>query len=224
MQLFIESAEIGKIKDALSWGIVDGVLLSPALVAATGRRPAELYREIASAVDCPVCVETPAVTFQDITTEARSLARLGRNLLLMVPITKEGLRAVRVLEAENIRTIVAVTFSPLQALLAAKVGASYVSLHIDLLEEAGQSAAEAINQIKTIYRNHSFSTKIMAVGVRQPLAVLEAAVVGADCCATGYDVLGQLYQHLLTLPAPGRAPKKIVTPGQASESVREQSA
>ncbi len=199
MKLFIESAEVEKIKEAWSWGILDGVLISPALAALTGRKPAELFREISQVVDCPVCIETPAAVFKDIVAEARNLSRVGRNLLLKVPITKDGLKAVRRLEEESIKTIVAVTFSPLQALLAAKAGSSYVSLHFGLLEEAGQSATEALHRIKTIYKNYGFNTQVMATGIQQPAKVLEAALVGTDCCAVGFDVLGQLYQHLLTL-------------------------
>lgn len=198
MKLFIESAEVGKIKEAWGWGILDGVMTHPGLVAQTGRKADELYREICAAVDGPVCVEAVALMAKDIAVEARALSKISRNVVVKVPITKEGLKTVKRLEGEGITTNVTVTFSPFQALLAAKVGASYVSPFVGGLDEVGQAGAEVVRQIKTIYRNYGFKTQIIVSAVQHPMHVLEAALAGADVCAASFEVLDQLYQHPLT--------------------------
>jgi len=202
MKLFIESADVGKIKEAWSWGVLDGVTTSSGLVTQTGRKADELYREICAAVDGPVCVETVALTGKEIAAEARVLARNYRNVVVKVPITKEALKAVKRLEEEGIVTNVSVTFSPLQALLAAKAGASYVSPFVGRLDEAGHAGMEVVQQTKAIYKNYGFKTQIIASAVQHPMHVLEAALAGADGCAMSFEVLDQLYQHLLIKLAP----------------------
>ena len=198
MKLFIESAEVGKIKEAWSWGILDGVMTSPALVAQTGRKADELYREICAAADGAVCVEAVALMAKDIATEARLLSKISRDIIVKIPITKEGLKTVKRLEEEGITTNVTVVYSPFQALLAAKAGASYASLFVGGLDETGQAGAEVVRQIKTIYRNYGFKTQIIVDAVQHPMPVLEAALAGADVCAASFEVLDQLYQHPLT--------------------------
>jgi transaldolase len=198
MKLFIDTADPEQIRLAASWGIIDGVTTNPSHVAKTGRPAQELYREILSIIDGPVSLETISLTAPEIVEEARALARLHKNVVVKVPIIKEGLKAVRVLSAEGIKTNVTVTFSPLQAMLAAKCGATYISPFVGRLDAAGHFGMELVRQIRTIYVNYGFKTEIIVAAVRHPTHVLEAALAGADVCTMGIDVLQQLYDHPLT--------------------------
>ena len=163
-----------------------------------GRPAPELYREILSIVDGPVSLETIGLTAPEIIEEARALAKMGPNVVVKVPIIKEGLKAVKVLSREGIKTNVTVTFSPLQAMLAAKCGATYISPFVGRLDAVGHFGMELVRQIKTIYGNYGFKTEIIVAAVRHPTHVLEAALAGADICTMGIDVLQQLYDHPLT--------------------------
>jgi len=198
MKLFIDTADPEQIRLAASWGIIDGVTTNPTHVSKTGRPAQELYREILSIVDGPVSLETVSLSAPEIIEEARALARLHKNVVVKVPIIKEGLKAVRVLSAEGIKTNVTVTFSPLQAMLAAKCGATYISPFVGRLDAAGHFGMELVRQIRTIYVNYGFKTEIIVAAVRHPTHVLEAALAGADVCTMGIDVLQQLYDHPLT--------------------------
>ena len=198
MKLFIDSAEIDKIKEAWSWGIIDGVTTNPSHVAKTGRKHLEVYREICDIVDGPISLETVTLTAREMAPEGRTLAKIHKNVVVKVPITKEGLKAVKIFTAEDIKTNVTVTFSPLQALLAAKCGATYISPFVGRLDAIGQFGMEVVRQIKTIYINYDFKTQILTAAVRHPAHVLEAALAGSDVCTMGYDVLEQLYHHPLT--------------------------
>jgi transaldolase len=198
MKLFIDTADPEQIRLAASWGIIDGVTTNPTHVSKTGRPAQELYREILSIVDGPVSLETISLSAPEIIEEARALARLHKNVVVKVPIIKEGLKAVRVLSAEGIKTNVTVTFSPLQAMLAAKCGATYISPFVGRLDAAGHFGMELVRQIRTIYVNYGFKTEIIVAAVRHPTHVLEAALAGADICTMGIDVLQQLYDHPLT--------------------------
>lgn len=225
MKLFIESADVEKIKDAWTWGVLDGVMTSPELVAQTGKRADETYRGICAAVDGPVCIEAVALMAKDIASEARMLSKIGRNVIVKISITKDGLKTVKRLEGESITTNVTAAFSPLQALLAAKAGASYVSLLVSRLDEIGQAGLEVVRQTKAVFRNYTFKTQIIVSGVQNPIHLLEAALAGADVCAASYEVLDQLYQHPLTnlgiamsLKQWAKVPKAAVTPPAAEES------
>jgi transaldolase len=198
MKLFIDTADPEQIRLAASWGIIDGVTTNPTHVSKTGRPAQELYREILSIVDGPVSLETISLSAPEIIEEARVLAKMGPNVVVKVPIIKEGLKAVRVLSAEGIKTNVTVTFSPLQAMLAAKCGATYISPFVGRLDAAGHFGMELVRQIRTIYVNYGFKTEIIVAAVRHPTHVLEAALAGADICTMGIDVLQQLYDHPLT--------------------------
>ncbi len=198
MKLFIDTADVPQIREAWSWGIIDGVTTNPTHVARTGRKPAEVYREICDIVDGPISLETVALEAQEIVKEARALARIHKNVVIKVPIIREGLKAVKILAGEGLKTNVTVTFSPLQALLAAKVGATYISPFVGRLDAVGHDGMEVVRQIKTIYRNYGFGTQIITAAVRHPLHVLQAALAGSDVTTMGFDVLEQLYHHPLT--------------------------
>jgi transaldolase len=198
MKLFIDTADPDQIRLAQSWGIIDGVTTNPSHVAKTGRSAGELYREILSIIDGPVSLETIGLTAPEIIAEARELAKLHANVVVKVPILKEGLKAVKVLSAEGIKTNVTVTFSPLQAMLAAKCGATYISPFVGRLDAAGHFGMELVRQIRTIYDNYGYDTEIIVAAVRHPTHVLEAALAGADICTMALDVMQQLYDHPLT--------------------------
>jgi len=198
MKLFIDTADPEQVRLAHGWGIIDGVTTNPTHVAKTGRPAPELYREILDIIDGPVSLETVSLTAPGIVEEARTLARLHRNVVVKVPILKEGLKAVRVLAAEGVKTNVTVTFSPLQAMLAAKCGATYISPFVGRLDAVGHVGMDVVRQIKTIYGHYGFKTEIIVAAVRHPTHVLEAALAGADVCTMALDVLQQLYDHPLT--------------------------
>jgi transaldolase len=198
MKLFIDTADVAQIREASTWGIVDGVTTNPSHVAKTGRRAVDVYREICGLVDGPISLETLGLTAEDVLAEGRELAKVHPNAVVKVVNTREGLKAVKQFTAEGIKTNVTVTFSPLQALLAAKVGAGYVSPFVGRLDAIGHVGMDLVRQIKTIYGNYGYKTEIIVAAVRHPLHVLEAGLVGADICTMSFDVLKQLYDHPLT--------------------------
>ena len=198
MKLFIDTADVNQIRDAWSWGIIDGVTTNPSHVARTGRKPAEVYREICEIVDGPISLEAVSLTAGEIVKEGRELARLHQNVVVKVPVIKEGLKAVKILAAEGFKTNVTVNFSPLQALLAAKAGATYISPFVGRLDAVGHDGMELVRQIRAIYRNYGFTTQIITAAVRHPQHVLQAALAGSDVATMSYEILEQLYQHPLT--------------------------
>lgn len=198
MKLFIDTADVALIKEAASWGIVDGVTTNPTHVAKTGRRPAEVYREICDLVDGPISLETIGLQADEILAEGRELAKVHKNAVVKVVNTREGLKAVKQFTAEGIKTNVTVTFSPLQALLAAKVGAGYISPFVGRLDAIGHVGSDLMRQIRTIYTNYGYKTEIIVAAVRNPIHVFDAAMAGADICTMSFDVLKQLYDHPLT--------------------------
>ncbi len=198
MKLFIDTADVSQIREAWSWGIVDGVTTNPTHVMKTGRRPMDVYDEILKLVDGPVSLETVSLDADSIVKEGRELARLGKNVVVKVPVLREGLKAVKVLNAEGVRTNVTVTFSPLQALLAAKCGATYISPFVGRLDAVGHVGMDLVRQIRAIYANYRYPTQVIVAAVRHPVHVLEAALAGADVCTLFFDTLKQLYDHPLT--------------------------
>ena len=198
MKLFIDTADVAQIGEAWSWGIIDGVTTNPSHVQKSGRKPSEVYREICDIVDGPISLETVALDAAGIVKEAHDLAKIHKNVVVKVPILKEGLKAVKLLAAEGLKTNVTVTFSPLQALVAAKVGATYISPFVGRLDAVGHDGMELVRQIKTIYQNYGFKTQIITAAARHPLHVLQAALAGSDIVTMSFDVLQQLYQHPLT--------------------------
>ena len=198
MKLFLDTADITQIREAWSWGIIDGVTTNPSHVLKTGRKPLDIYTDILDIVDGPVSLETVTLSAPEIVTEGRELAKLHKNVVVKVPLLKEGLKAVKVLGAEGIKTNVTVTFSPLQALLAAKCGATYVSPFVGRLDAVGHIGMELVEQIRTIRDHYGFETQIIAAAMRHPTHVLQSALAGADVCTMGFDILEQLYNHPLT--------------------------
>lgn len=198
MKLFLDTADVAQVREAWSWGIIDGVTTNPSHVSKTGRRAQDVYAEILDIVDGPVSLETVTLTAPEIVAEGRALAKLHANVVVKVPLLKEGLKAVKVLSAEGIKTNVTVTFSPLQALLAAKCGATYVSPFVGRLDAVGHFGMELVEQIKTIYDNYGYQTEIIAAALRHPTHVLEAGLAGAHVCTMAFEILDQLYHHPLT--------------------------
>jgi transaldolase len=198
MKIFIDTADVAQIREAWSWGVIDGVTTNPTHVAKAGRKPRDVYREICDIVDGPISLETVALEAGEIVKEGRALAKIHKNVVIKVPIIREGLKAVKILAAEGLKTNVTVTFSPLQALLAAKVGATYISPFVGRLDAVGHDGMEVVRQIKTIYRNYGFATQVLTAAVRHPLHVLQAALAGSDVATMSFEVLEQLYHHPLT--------------------------
>jgi transaldolase len=201
VRLFVDTADVALIRRAWTLGVVDGVTTNPSHVARTGRPAEAVYRDILEIVDGPVSLETVAAEAAAIADEGRRLARLHRNVVVKVPLTPEGLKAVKRLAAEGIKTNVTVTFTPTQALLAAKCGATYVSPFVGRLDLHGHRGVEVVRDIKAIYARYGFATQVLAAAVRHPVHVLDAALAGADACTMPFDVLEQLYQHPLTSAA-----------------------
>ena len=198
MKLFIDTALVDQIREAVEWGIVDGVTTNPTHVSKTGRPALEVYQEICRMVDGPVSLEAVGLEADQIVAEGRQLAAIADNAVVKVPITRDGLKAVRRLTAEGIKTNVTVMFSPLQALLAAKCGATYVSPFVGRLDAVGHHGMDLVRQIRAIYDNYDYQTQIIVAAVRHPIHVLEAALAGADVCTMFFDVMKQLYDHPLT--------------------------
>ncbi|HYE73164.1 MAG TPA: fructose-6-phosphate aldolase [Blastocatellia bacterium] len=186
------------MREAWSWGIVDGVTTNPSQVLKTGRRAMDVYTEILDIVDCPVSLETVSLTAPEIIKEAHELAKLHKNVVVKIPLLKEGLKAVKALSAEGIKTNVTTTFSALQALLAAKCGATYVSPFVGRLDYIGGDGMELVQQIKTINVNYGFQTEIIVAAIRHPKHVLDAALIGADICTMYFVFMEMLYTHPLT--------------------------
>jgi transaldolase len=198
VKLFLDTAFIDQIEEVKRWGILDGVTTNPTHVSKTGANPKELYPRICRLVDGPVSLETVALDADGIVAEGRELAKIADNVVVKVPIVKEGLIAVKRLSAEGIKTNVTVTFSALQALLAAKAGAGYISPFVGRLDHVGHDGMELAAQIRQIYDNYGYETQIIVAAVRHPVHVLRAALIGADVCTLNFEVMGMLYQHPLT--------------------------
>jgi len=198
MKFFIDTANIAEIKEAASLGVLDGVTTNPSLVAKEGKDFRKLLEEICAIVDGPISAEVVAVDFDGIMKEARELSKIHKNIVVKVPLIKEGLKAVKSLKAEGIRTNVTLCFSASQALLAAKAGAYFISPFIGRLDDVSHSGMDLIRQVVTIYRNYKFDTQVLVASVRHPLHVVEAAMIGADICTIPFKVIEQLIKHPLT--------------------------
>ena len=198
MKIFIDTANIAEIKEAASLGVLDGVTTNPSLVAKEGKDFRTLLEEICAIVDGPISAEVLAVQFEAIMKEARELSKIHKNIVVKVPLIKEGLKAVKALKAEGIRTNVTLCFSANQALLAAKAGAYFISPFIGRLDDVSNSGMDLIRQVVTIYRNYQYDTQVLVASVRHPLHVVEAAMIGADICTIPFKVIDQLIKHPLT--------------------------
>ena len=198
MQFFIDTADIGEIKKALEMGLCDGVTTNPSLVAKTGRRFEDVLREIVALKPGPISAEVTAVDCEGMLREAEELVKFGPDIVIKIPLITEGLRAVKALSAKGIKTNVTLCFSPVQALLAAKAGATYVSPFVGRLDDVSQDGMQLIEQIVEIYSNYGFKTKVLVASVRHPVHVLQSARIGADVATIPFNVIAQLANHPLT--------------------------
>ena len=198
MKLFIDTAAIDEIKEANRLGLIDGVTTNPTLIAQSGKELTSLIREICQIVNGPISVEGVSTHSPDMIGEAHRLAALHPNVVIKLPLTREGLIATRQLASEGIRINMTLVFSPTQALLAAKAGASYVSPFVGRLDDVSHWGMDLVEQILTIYDNYEFATEVIVASVRNPLHVLEAALMGADIATVPYKVIEQLIKHPLS--------------------------
>jgi len=196
MKLFIDTANIDQIRE-MAW-VIDGVTTNPTLVAREKRPFEEIVREICGIVDGPVSAEVTALDAPGMISQARALAEIHDNVVIKIPMTEAGMRAVNELSQEGIRTNVTLVFSANQALLAAKCGASFVSPFVGRIDDAGGNGMDVVSEIVEIYRNYGFSTEIIVASVRHPRHVLEAALLGAEIATVPYAVLKKLFNHPLT--------------------------
>jgi transaldolase len=198
MKFFIDTANLDEITKAVAMGMVDGVTTNPSLVAKEGRLFEEILGDICQLVDGPVSAEVVSLEAEGMVEEGRKLAALHANIVVKIPMTTEGLKAVKSLTGEGIKTNVTLVFSATQALMAAKAGATYVSPFVGRLDAVSHVGMDVVRQIKTIYRNYNFSTQILGAAIRHPMHVREAALAGADVSTMSFDVMKQLYDHPLT--------------------------
>ncbi len=198
MKFFIDSADVKEIREGHAMGCVDGVTTNPSLLAKVGRGREETIREICSIVDGPVSAECVELSAEGLIREGRELAKIHSNVVVKVPMGVEGMKAVRALTAEGIKTNVTVVFSANQALLSAKAGATYVSPFIGRLDDISQDGVDVIAHILEIYRNYDFSTQVLVASVRNPVHVLTVARMGADVATIPLSVIKQLAEHPLT--------------------------
>jgi len=198
MQFFLDTANLDQIKEAASWGIIDGVTTNPSLVAKENIKFEELIKKICRTVPGPVSVESVSTKAEEIIVEARGLASLADNVVVKVPICLEGLKAIKALANEGIDVNTTLIFSPSQALLAAKAGARYVSPFVGRLDDISHDGMDLVDQILTIYDNYGIETEVIVASIRHPLHVVEAALMGADIATMPFSSLEKLVKHPLT--------------------------
>ncbi len=199
MKFFIDTADVKEIAAANELGLVDGVTTNPSLIAKSGRDFHEVLKEIIALVDGPISAEVVATDAVGMISEAEELAKLDKDkIVIKLPITEEGLKATKALSNKGYKTNLTLIFSPLQALLAAKAGATYVSPFVGRLDDIGHQGMEVVDQIRTIFDNYGYSTEIIVASIRSPQHVLEAGLMGADICTIPFSVMQQLAKHPLT--------------------------
>lgn len=198
MKIFLDSANLAELREAISWGAIDGVTTNPSLVAKEGKEFFPLLKEICATVPGPVSMETISRDAAGMVAEGVEFSQLHPNIIVKCPLTKDGLKATRELSAKKIRVNATLCFSPSQALLAAKAGAFYVSPFVGRLDDISHDGMGLIRDIKTIYANYGFTTQILVASVRHPLHVVEAARLGADIVTIPFSVLEALVKHPLT--------------------------
>lgn len=201
MKFYIDTANVDEIREAASLGLLDGVTTNPSLMAreaGRGKTFHQILEEICKLVDGPISAEAVSMDFDGLVKEGRELASIHKNIVVKVPITTDGLKAVKALKEEGIRTNVTLVFSPMQALLAAKAGAFLLSPFVGRLDDVSHIGMDVVAQIVQIYRNYDFDTQVLVASVRHPVHVLEAAEMGADVVTMPFKVISQLVKHPLT--------------------------
>ncbi len=198
MKIFVDTADINEIREAQKLGVVDGVTTNPTLISKTGRSFDEVVKGICREVSGPVSLEAISLDSEDMVAEAKKLSKISENVVVKIPMIPEGLKAVKILSKENIKTNVTLVFSPLQALLAAKAGASYVSPFVGRLDDIGHVGMDVVNQILEIYGNYGFGTEVIVASIRSPIHVNDAALMGAHVATIPFKVIQQLSKHPLT--------------------------
>ena len=199
MRIFIDTANLKEIKEAADMGLLDGVTTNPSLVAKEGYKDfKDLLKKICAIVDGDISAEVVCTDCDGIVKEARELAKIHKNIVIKVPLIKEGLKAVRILNNEGIKTNVTLCFSPSQAILAAKAGAYLISPFVGRLDDISTNGMDLISQIVTIYRNYDYKTQVLVASIRHPLHFVDAALIGADVCTIPFKVIEQLVKHPLT--------------------------
>jgi len=198
MKLFIDTANVNHIREIESWGVICGVTTNPSLIVKEGRNFEEVVKEITSIVDGPISAEVIDTKAEGMVTEARALAKIHSNIVIKIPMTADGLKATKILTAENIKTNVTLIFSAAQALLAARAGATYVSPFLGRLDDIGMDGMNLIKEIVEIFDIHNIETEIIAASIRGPIHVLSAARLGAHIATVPYATLVQMLNHPLT--------------------------
>ncbi len=198
MKFFIDTANIDQIKDANDMGMVDGVTTNPSLIAKETGEFKQIIADICKIVKGPVSAEVISLEYEGMVKEARELAKIADNIAVKIPMTVEGLKAVKTLSGEGIKTNVTLVFSALQALMAAKAGASFVSPFVGRLDDLAETGMDLVEEIAQIYANYDFDTEIIVASIRNPLHVLESALIGADIATIPYNVLKKLASHHMT--------------------------
>ncbi len=198
MKFFIDTANIEEIKKGLALGMVDGVTTNPSLISKEQQPFEEILDKICNLVDGPISAEVISMETGGMVDEARQLAKISDNIVIKIPMIEEGLKAVKQLSAENIKTNVTLIFSPTQALLAAKAGAAYVSPFVGRLDDISLNGMDLVSEIMTIMRNYGFPTEVIVASIRNPMHVVESALIGADIATIPYKVITQLAKHPLT--------------------------
>lgn len=198
MKLFIDTANVDEIKEIAEWGVVDGVTTNPSLIAKEKRDFKEVVTEITGIVDGPISAEVVSLKHDEMIEEAKELAKIHKNIIIKVPMTEEGLIAVKELHAMGIKTNVTLVFTSTQALLAAKAGASYVSPFLGRLDDISTNGLNLIEEIMDIFNNYSYDTEVIAASIRHPMHVVECARLGCDIATVPYKVFKQMLHHPLT--------------------------
>ena len=198
MQIFIDSADVREIREAAAMGVIDGCTTNPTHVAKVGRKLEDVIPEICSIVDGPISAEVISTDVDGMVAEGRELVKIHKNIVVKIPLIGDGLKAVRIFSAEGIKTNVTLCFSPMQALLAAKAGATYISPFVGRLDDIQYEGMELIEQIVTIYENYGFNTQVLVASVRGPMHLVQAALMGAHCATVPFNVITQILKHPLT--------------------------
>lgn len=198
MKFFIDTADVNEIREAHTLGLVDGVTTNPSLIAKSGRKFKDVIKEITAIVDGPISAEVISLDAEGMVKEAKELVKIHKNIVIKLPMTPEGLKACKTLTAKGIKTNVTLIFTPMQALLAAKAGATYVSPFVGRLDDISLDGMGIIEEIRTIFDNYGYTSEIIVASIRNPIHVLNSALIGADICTIPYSVMLQLSKHPLT--------------------------